>query len=361
MRYLIIALALSTGCKEVECGEGTIERNGACEPADTSIDPATCGPNTMAVGDQCLPLFEPTQCDPATTEAEVDPETNVTTCIGTGGGGCGAALPCPQPSTGKQTICGQLYHIETSEPFAAADANATRCDPSAPATSGPCALRINPYDAVAFAMDPMTPPLTTGDNYIDNCGRFRLTDVTPGASPFIALGMDDVDPTKVGPQGVTNATGIALSRAVDMATRDVELFAVPATTTTKWAMTGGPTIAGGIYVMMFRQRRAPSRLTQAGVTAIKNAMPAPTDDHYFVPTDVTRERIDPTAMTTGANGTALVTNVMLDVTKPNTGAGALPPGCRWSLHLARTVAGVVFVQVLRPIDDPNTGNGMCPL
>lgn len=364
LRTVIIGLgllALLQGCKEVECGEGTIERDGACQPADVVVDPATCGPNTMAVGDQCLPVFEPTTCDPATTEEDLDPETNVTTCIGTGGGGCGAALPCPQPSAGKQTICGQLYHLETGENFAAADATAARCDPTMPAAAGPCALRINPYDAVAFAMDPTTAPLDVGDRYIDDCGRFRLTDVMPGSSPFIALGMDDVDPTKAGPQGATNATGIALAKAENMSTRDVEMFAIPATTTTKWAQTGGPTIAGGIYVMLFRQRRAPSRLTQAGVTAIKNAAPAPADDYYFVATDVTRERVDPAATTTGANGTALVTNVALDPTKPNTGASSLPAGCRWSLHLGRTVPGVVFVQILRPIDDPSTGDGTCDL
>lgn len=357
MRILILALALSTGCKEVDCGEGTIERNGACEPATATIDPASCGPNTMLVGDQCLPMYEPTECGPG-TEAEVDQTTGITTCVSTGGGGCGAPLACPQPAAGRQTICGQLYHIETNEHFAAADAMAKRCDPAMPATSGPCALRINVYDAVAFAMNPMTAELAFADKFIDDCGRFRISDVMPGASPFIALGMDDADPSKAGPQGVSNAAGSAINVAANMTTRDVELFAVPASTTTRWAQTGGPTIAGGLYVMMFRQKRAPSKLPQAGVTAIKNAMPAPLDDHYFVATDVTRERIDANAMVTGANGTAVVTNVMLDTTRPNTGSGALPPECQWSLHLARTVPGVVFIQILRPINAPSM---TCPL
>jgi hypothetical protein len=43
----------------------------------------------------------------ATTSSEVD-DLGVTTCIGTGGGGCAARLACPAPSDGKQTICGQL-------------------------------------------------------------------------------------------------------------------------------------------------------------------------------------------------------------------------------------------------------------
>src|SRR5688572_9543955 len=107
MRFAIIisaiALVLATGCKETECGAGTIERDGKCEPSDTTIDTAKCGEFTVAVGDQCVPEFDPTQCDPATTDEDVDPATNVTTCVGTGGGGCGSPIACPAPSAGKQT------------------------------------------------------------------------------------------------------------------------------------------------------------------------------------------------------------------------------------------------------------------
>jgi len=352
---LVAALPLlHTGCKEVDCGDGTIERNGQCEPADTSVDPAKCGPNTMVIGDQCVPVFEPTICDPATTDEDLNPTTNVVTCIGSGGGGCGAALACPQPSSGLQTICGQLYDIENNEPFQAMGSLGARCDPANPAASGPCALRMNAYDAIMFAGNPNTAPLAVVDTYIDDCGRFRLTDVMPPAgSPFIAIGMDDRDPTKVGPGGVTNATGVATPTAPNMAVKDVEAFQVPSATTTKWAMTGGPTIAGGIYTMIFRQKRVPSRLTQAGVTVLKGPpptfTPTPTTDHYFVNTDVSRERIDMALNATGANGTALVTNAMLADIYTGTPT-VLPAECRWSAHAAQTVAGIVFVQILRPVN-----------
>lgn len=355
MRFLVIAIAVASlhaGCKEVECGEGTIERDGKCQSADTTIDTTKCGENTMAVGDSCVPLFPPTVCDIATTEEEVDSSTNVTTCIGTGGGGCGAALACPTPSAGKQTICGQLFDFESGDPFAATGSAGVRCDPSAPATSGPCALHINAYDAIMFAMNPMTAPLPVGDLYIDDCGRFRLTDVTtPAASPFIALGIDDIDPTKRGPMGVTNATGIALNTAPNMATKDIEAFTVPISTYGKWQATGGPSLATGIYAMVFRAKRAPSKQPQAGVAVLKGGVAAPADDHYFVATDTTRERIDTAAAVTGANGTALVTNVSLGAGPTNTGTqGPLPPECRWSAHAAQTLAGIVFIQILRPVN-----------
>ena len=358
MRSIIIAVALlHTGCKDVECGDGTIERDGTCEPADTTVGNAKCGANTIVVGDQCVPKFEPTVCDPATTEEDLDTATNVITCIGTGGGGCGAALACPTPSAGKQTICGQLFDFETGDAFSASSAAGTRCNPAMPATSGPCALRINAYDALAFAMNPGTAPLAVGDAYIDDCGRYRLTDITPpAASPFIALGMDDIDPTKAGPQGVTNATGIATGAAPDMAVKDVEVFTVPLATAAKWQMTGGLSLAGGIYAMVFRAKRAPSKLPQAGVQVLKGGAMSAADDFYFVSTDVTRERVDASATTTGANGTALVTNVMLSAGPTNTGTqGPLPAQCTWSAHAAQTVAGVVFVQILRP------SGATCPL
>ena len=95
---------------------------------------------------------------------------------------------------------------------------------------------------------------------------------------------------------------------------------------------------------------------QTGVTVIKSGATTPTTDHYFVATDVTRERIDAMATTTGANGTALVTNAMLS--EVYTGTGALPIECRWSAHVAATVPFVVFVQLLRPI---NQTNQTCPL
>lgn len=359
MRSIIIAMLLAhTGCQQsTECGEGTIERNGNCEPADVTVDDAKCGENTQVVGDRCVPVFAPTTCDPSTTDKDLDPSSNVTTCIGkAGGGGCGAPIACPQPSAGQQTICGQLYDLENDELFVSATATGTRCDAANPTATGPCALRITPYDAVAFAMNPAAAtPLATVDTYIDDCGRYRLTDVTPpAASPFIALGLDDRDMTKVGPMGVTNAAGTATATAPGTATKDLEAFIVNVATTTKWQQTGGPSIAGGIYAMIFRQKRAPSRLTQAGVTMIKgtppNLMPAPATDSYFVNTDVQRERVDGALNATGANGTALVTNAALTDGVFSGAPTGLPAECRWSLHPAQTVAGVVFVQILRPVN-----------
>ena len=76
LRLIIIAtLVAHTGCKSLECATGTIEREGRCEPADETTGTAKCGPFTELQGDQCVPMFPPTVCDPGTTAGDVDPTT----------------------------------------------------------------------------------------------------------------------------------------------------------------------------------------------------------------------------------------------------------------------------------------------
>jgi hypothetical protein len=85
MRHLLLLLAvpaLQGSCTTVECGPGTIERGGKCEPADVVTNAGTCGPGTTLEGDQCVTTVV---CDPATSMPVVDPMTGITTCVGIGG------------------------------------------------------------------------------------------------------------------------------------------------------------------------------------------------------------------------------------------------------------------------------------
>src|SRR5262245_16240356 len=140
---LILLSVLAASCKNVDCGEGTTESNGVCTPSNETIGTAKCGPFTTLQGDQCVPMFPPTVCDPDTTAADVD-NAGVTTCVGTGAGGCSARLACPASAGGKQTICGQIYDFETGQPFAQAGATGAQCGTGA--TSGPCALTVRAFD-----------------------------------------------------------------------------------------------------------------------------------------------------------------------------------------------------------------------
>src|SRR5439155_26452443 len=127
-------------------------------------------------------------------------------------------------------------------------ATGTKC--AAGATTGPCALRIDAYDAQQFAMNPTTAqPLANGGVYIDDCGRFRVTDISIPSTPLIGLGIDDANAANMGPGGVTNAVGIALpvtaTSSMGTASDGVEDWIVKSSTTDAWAASGGPTIAQG--------------------------------------------------------------------------------------------------------------------
>jgi hypothetical protein len=353
---LTLAAVLDASCKNVDCGDGTTERDGACVPAAETVGSALCGPGTELRGDRCAPTLPPTICDPSTTTAQTD-DKGVTTCIGTGGGGCTAPLACPAPSDGKQTICGQLFDFETNAPFAAPSATGKAC--TAPAASGPCAVGLRAYDAVAFAMNPATAPLSTGQVYVDDCGRYQVPEIPVPPTGFIALGLDDAT---AGPGGITNATGVAAPAAMNTATKDLDAFVVPSTTTTAWATSGGPTIASGYYVPVFRGHRTGSDLV-AGVTVTYGPMTAPppamTDtnrDFYFAGDATTRGALSPAANVTGVNGSALFGSANLG--ELYSGSGALQAECRWDIHAGASTPGVVFIQVFRPI---NNGPMTCPL
>jgi hypothetical protein len=356
MRYQLIFLTLlaalsTTSCKQIECGEGTIERDGQCEPADMTTM-GICGPFTELQGDRCVPMFPPTECDPATTEPDVDQSTGVTTCVGTGMSMCGSPLACPTPTGAtKQTICGQIYDFETGLPFAGT--GATKCDPAMPTTSGPCALQIVAYDAIAFATNPGTAsPLANSEVYIDQCGRYRVSNIeTNGTGPFIGLGFDDAGGPIGNPAGVTVTAAVTTSKLAMTATKDLEAFIVKGSTTTTWNMSGGPPLSGGIYALVYRQHKDPTKPElQAGVTVTKSGNTIPANDYYFQAALTDRTTIDPAATATGANGTALVTNASVSDSVVYAGQGGLGAGCRWELHAGASLANIVYIQVYRKAD-----------
>jgi hypothetical protein len=361
-RLVVLALlaALAPSCKSVDCGTGTTERNGACVPASETVGAATCGPFTELHGDKCAPMLTPTMCDPATTQEETD-SNGVVTCIGKGGGGCGAKLPCPTPTDGKQTICGQIYDFETDQPFAQPDATGAACAPNA--TSGPCTLGIKAFDAAAFVGNPTgTQPLTTDPVFIDDCGRYRVAEIAQPVGPFVALAIDDAT---MGPLGTTNAVGVATVRGANTATKDFDAFIVRGATTASWGAT--PSLAAGIYAPVYRGhstgRDLASNVKFTFGPASPPAYPTMTDmnrDYYFTGCPTNRTTLDGTANVTATNGTALVTGANLG--EVYAGVGGIPAAaqaqCVWEVHPGAAIPGVVFIQIFRPMNAPGQ---TCPL
>ncbi|MBL0217697.1 MAG: hypothetical protein IPQ07_27950 [Myxococcales bacterium] len=345
-RAILISAVLAAahgGCKQIDCGDGTVERDGQCQPANETVGNAMCGPFTMLQGDKCVPMFPPTECDPGTTSPDVDPATGVTTCVGTGGGGCSAAFACTAPAAGKQTICGQLYDFENDQKFAAAGATGAKC--AAVTTDGPCSLNIKAYDAIAFGTNPATAvPLATGEVYIDDCGRYRVPEITVPSGPFIGLGIDDA---MMGPNGTTNTVGVAIPKQASMATKDFDAWIVKKTTTDQWVASGAPPLSGGYYVNVFRAHRVGPDL-QAGVQSSRGGNPNLSNDYYFTAGQTMRQTIAPTATTTGANGTVLISNAAVSEGPTYAGTGAIPAECVWESHAGASLPNIVFIQLFRP-------------
>jgi hypothetical protein len=356
---LILASTLFTACSGVPCGTGTIEQNGECKPAQVATGSAGCGPDTILVGNQCVSSVV---CDPDTTMPVTDPATGMTTCKGIAGGGCGA---CPAPSSSSvQSICGQIYNFEDNTPFTASGGSGMKCDPTMPAASGPCALGMAAYDALAFAANPSgATPLAVGDMCIDDMGRYYLKDIAQPAGPFIGIALDDIASANRGPGGETNLIGVATKKDPGNKTQAFEHWIVKASTTTAWATSGGPTISTGYYVPVYRSHcvdgigsgpgcTGDTSVNQAGVMFANSDATHPTTAVYFQSAQTTRHDVDTAATMTGANGTALVTGATTAASLAYSGTGGLTDAvnCKWDTKAGGTLSGVVFIQVYRPVN-----------
>lgn len=356
---LLASLTVS-GCNSVDCGPGTIERNGTCEPADHAFDPGVCGPFTHLVGEDCVPDFPPTECG-SNSVGMLNPETGIIECHGTGGGGCSLSCPTPTGST-KMSICGQIYDFENMSEFKeGAMPDGMPCNPQAPAASGPCALTVIPYDAINFGTNPTTTqPLQHGTVTVNNCGKFSIADVETSGTTFIGVGVDDV--AGMGPTGVSVTSAVAIPKAANQAVPNVEAFMVKPSTAMTWATTsgGGVSLQTGVFATVFRKHRLPLTDTsfdpkepQPGVTIVKGSPSTtiPNNDFYFGANVVDHTTIDPAATATGINGTGLVNNASV----PNDsltyqGQGGLGTGCRWELHGGASLPGIVYVQIFHKAD-----------
>jgi hypothetical protein len=278
----------------------------------------------------------------------------VITCKGTGGvAGCTGNITCPTPSSGKQTICGQIYNFEDNTKFQGA-ATGNKC--AGTETTGPCALQIVAYDAVVFAGNQSAPPQNVGSVVIDDCGRYAVKDITPPSGPFVALGFDDRG-QPLGPAGVTVTAGVALPTNADTRTEEFEAFVLDQSVIGTWTGTGGPSFANGIYASVFRAHTCDggtcigdSFAGQSNVQITKSGAVNAANDYYFLAADgATRQHIDGTANSTSMNGTGLLTNASVADSLAYSGTGGITDttNCQWESHAAANVPGLLFIQIYR--------------
>lgn len=361
MPILTSALAVTAagvvglGCDAVSCGDGTIERAGACVPADEQVGNAQCGPGTVLGADGKCEPEEVVVCDPDTTMEETDPETGVVTCVGTGTQtGCNRPIACPAPAAGRITICGQLYDAETDQPIVAAGATGAMCT-GAPTADGPCSLRVRFFDAVEFSMNPATAVerIPAGGLVVDDCGRYRGSDLPMATFSFMGVAVDDA----VGTTARHRLTGVAIGNDDALPARDFRAYATRITTDQAWSTSAGLSGASfatrGVYAAVFRYRDMPV----SGVTATRTGGTLPSDDYYFSDTNAMRTTVDPARATTGNNGTVLITDSVGAGVTDHAGMGAEPSGCQWPTNLAAAIPTVVFMQ-LKPAEQ--TAGVACP-
>jgi hypothetical protein len=346
------ALAVSqVGCTNVDCGDGTIDKNGACVPAQDSTNNASCGPGTVLKAGQCVPDHV-TMCDPSTTITQTDSQGNVT-CVGTGTQGCGAPIGCPAPAQGKVTICGQLLDLETSAPIA--DGNATGKACTATTSSGPCSMTIKAYDAIAFAGDPTgAAELTHDPIVIDDCGRYRVANIQPNGAAFIGIGLDDA----MGAPDTHRLSGVAIPTVASKAAPGIPAYAMKTSTDTSWTsqagLTGGSFADRGVYVGIFLHGTMPV----SGVKVVRGGVTNPAQHFYFKDTDPSmRSMIDTAATATGVNGTAVtIGNGSLTT---YTGSGSEPANCKWPSLMGDEIPMVAFIEPLVAVLASNP-NMNCP-
>lgn len=341
---MIVPAATQLGCQTIECGEGSIEQDGVCIPADDGTDSVNCAPGTH-VGDSglCEPDLPPTVCDPDTTTPVEDPETGVTTCVGTGGsGGCSTPLICSTADTSRTSVCGQLFDIATNQPIQVDGTTSLRCDdPNAVTDSGPCALELKFYDALQFAANPNTTPLQYEDLVVDECGRFRATNIVRPNLGFLGIGIDDHPNTGA---DTYRRTGTAFPVASTQARNREPIYVVETADEQAWSDQAGFEAGNGFFeqgAFMAIYYDGFNRTTPvAGVTITEGGNVEPANDYYFSDASTTtRTTIDPELDATGINGAGIkVDSNLLE----HSGTGGERDGCTWSTAQGDAIPTVIF-------------------
>ncbi len=337
MRWCIAACALgmaAAGCElGSRCGHGTVDRSGVCEVWDPNGPSQWCGTDTHFDGETqtCVPDYPRTTCDPSSTATVTGYDGNLV-CVSEVGP---CAYTCPETDPDRVTLCGLLVDFENGSPVGTPSFHPGVCDPSSPSSSGPCALSVSFYDAVAFAQDPSSAqPLRPGDLTVTDCGNVVAHNLPVPPSGLLAVLVDDAGPL----DDYDASTVVVATRAGDWIGNE-SLYAVRRATDQSWTQSAGDPFAGqsfgdvGVYVPTFRWHLAP-------VSGVGIAGDGSTAAYFF--SDAAPEQrttVNATQTRTGVNGTALV----VGTPAANYQAFGGPAGCSWPALVGPAPRGVVAI------------------
>jgi len=258
-------------------------------------------------------------------------------------------LPCPEPSSGKNTLCGQVLDFETNQPIAVADPTGRSCEEiPAGERNGPCSMSVAIYDAIGFAQNPTgTQPLPVDSVTMNDCGRYVAVGIPTPALGYVAVAIDDA-------AGSQDDTWVQTANiyAIGPGDRlDRGLYAVAATTDVEWTATAGDPFAGetfathGVGAEIYICGGEPL----AGVQLGNDGGVDPAHDFYFSDSDPwTRSTIDPAQNVTGADGTVLLAeSAVVDHTSSTLQCGS----CVWEPAPVKAIPGLALVAEHIAVDD----------
>ncbi|MBZ0234032.1 MAG: hypothetical protein K8M05_17010 [Deltaproteobacteria bacterium] len=199
------------------------------------------------------------------------------------------------------------------------------------------------FDALDLASNPTgAVPLEPQEAVVDDCGRFRASNLPRATLGFIAIAIDD--PPGVTPAEPHRATGVVFANQLGSEPNDVRAYATRVATDQLWTtsagLTGSTFAERGVLLKVFVHQDQPV----AGIGARRNGAAVPDDDFYFSDAGRTRRTVDPARSATGPNGSVLVINGPSPTA--HDGAGGEPTGCVRPETLGAAVPGVVFVDVV---------------
>ena len=250
-------------------------------------------------------------------------------------GSCSEPIECPVPASGI-TICGQIVEAGSNDAIVAEFPTGEVCAATA---AGPCALRMQVYDALELSMNPAGAVALGADVVVDDCGRFRASNVPAPSFGFVALTVDDAP----GSGDLFRVTAVSVEDTPSAQT-GITAYATAAAMDEAWSASAGlvgDTFAErGVVALVFGHQGVP----RSGVEARRGGASVPDDDFYFSDTDDARTTVDAGLALTGSNGTAL----FLDSSSPlsHTGSGNEPGSCAWEDVIVGSPAGVVWFQAV---------------
>ena len=282
-----------------------------------------------------------------------DPATGVTTCIGTGGWRLHGADRVPAPGVRQADDLRPDLRLRGQHAVRRARRD-RRGVPGTPTTTGRARSSISRYDAIEFARTRRRRRRSDRQGRtIDDCGRYRVDDITPAVEPvhrprLRRRGRGEHGPDRRDERDRRRAT----RRARCDATPDFEAFVAEDVDDRHVGRERRAAVRDGIYVAIFRAHkcdrdgelhRRPVRDAERRARSRSSGATVPTNDYYFKATQTTRPHDGRSGARPRPARTApacsRARSVADSLVYSGTGGISDTTNCQWENHAAASLPG----------------------